>query len=224
VKERRDEAARARALYADGLAAFREGDQRTSKTKNEAALELARESGDLEAEALALVGLSRVALREGDYAGVCTLASRARERVEGESRALDAGPLHMLAAGTRLMGRYDAARDLYAESLELNREMRNDYGIGMELHNLGFVELHRGNPSEAEHLFNEAATLSGDAPYDLAMGDLERGALAAVQGDRSTAAELLATAEKRLRDAGIVLDPDDAFELAWVRDALGEPA
>jgi hypothetical protein len=64
--------------------------------------------------------------------------------------------------------------------------------------------------------------LAGDAPYDLAMSDLERGALAAVRGDMSSAEELLAVAEKRLRDAEVVLDPDDAFELAWIREALGE--
>src|SRR2546422_8230578 len=53
-------AARSRALYADGLLAFRAGDQARSQARNDEALRVAREIGDPEAEALALVGLSRV--------------------------------------------------------------------------------------------------------------------------------------------------------------------
>lgn len=60
--------ARALALYGDGVLAFRAGAQTESRHRNEAALEVARAVGDKEAEALALVGLSRVAFRDGDYA------------------------------------------------------------------------------------------------------------------------------------------------------------
>ena len=70
-------AARARALYAAGLLAFRAGEQEESRTRNEQALALARELGDPEAEALALVGLSRVASREGDFVRVREFAAQA---------------------------------------------------------------------------------------------------------------------------------------------------
>jgi tetratricopeptide (TPR) repeat protein len=210
----------ARRLYEEGVDAFRSGDNQSSKEKNEEALELAQASGDREAAALALVGLSRVALREGDYAAVCSLANQARERVKGLDAAADARPLHLLAAGTRLAGDYDEAQRLYAESLELSRKLGDDRGVWMELHNLGFVELHRANPSEAAWLFGEAEKLCGDEPYDVAMTDLERAALEASGGRREKAEELLAAAEETLSGAGIVLDPDDAFEVEWLREAL----
>jgi tetratricopeptide (TPR) repeat protein len=212
---------RARALYEEGVEAFRAGDQKTSREKNEAALDLARASGDREAESLALVGLSRVALREGDYASVCALAREARECVRGLSPAADARPLHLLAAGTRLAGEYEEARELYAQSLELSRSLRNDRGVWMELHNLGFVELHRGNPSDAERLFAEARQLCSDEPYDVAMTDLERAALSTVRGDVEEAAELIGRAEETLRQARIVLDPDDASEVRWLKGETG---
>jgi tetratricopeptide (TPR) repeat protein len=210
----RDEAL---ALYEEGLAAFRAGDQETSKAKNEAALEAARAAGDAEAESLALVGLSRVALRNGDYRAVCTLAAEARERVRGLGPAADARPLHLLAAGTRLAGDYDEARRLYTESLDLSRKLENEHGIWMELHNLGFVELHRENVQAAQALFAEAADLCGDDAYALAMTDLETAALETVHGQLEAAVEHLRAAQDKLRQAGIVLDPDDAFELDWLR-------
>jgi tetratricopeptide (TPR) repeat protein len=214
-------AERARALYEEGVDAFRAGDEKASKEKNEAALGLARASGDREAESLALVGLSRVALREGDYAGVCALAREARECVRGLSPAADARPLHLLAAGTRLAGDYDQARELYTESLELSRRLDDKRGVWIELHNLGFVELHRANPSEAERLFAEARKLCGDEPYDVAMIDLESAALAAVRGDFERVSALLGRAAETLRRAGIVLDPDDASEVGWLKSQIG---
>src|SRR5207253_1922696 len=134
--------ARALALYADGVLAFREGNQSESQARNEAALEAARGTDDKEAWSLALVGLSRVAFRDGDYERVRSLANEAR----GLTRSLepDAGvmPLHMLAAGTRLGGQLDDAVELYTESLELNRRLGDTYMAGVEAHNLGHVEIH----------------------------------------------------------------------------------
>src|SRR5206468_4876519 len=65
------------ALYRDGVTAFRAGDRATSLARNTEALKLARNLRDLELEALALVGLSRIALRDGDYARVRKLAGDA---------------------------------------------------------------------------------------------------------------------------------------------------
>src|SRR5438105_2261333 len=71
---------RALALYGDGVLAFRAGEQAESEGRNEQALEVARAVGDREAEALALVGLSRVALRNGDYPRVQSLAATVTRR------------------------------------------------------------------------------------------------------------------------------------------------
>jgi tetratricopeptide (TPR) repeat protein len=216
--------ARALALYGDGLLAFRAGAQTQSQDRSQAALEVARAVGDGEAEALALVGLSRVAFRDGDYPRVRWVAAQARERTRDLDAAAGVAPLHMLAAGTRLAGDLDEAVELYAESLELNRRLGDSRMVGMELHNLGHVELHRGNIEVAERCFSEVAGIRDHhVPYEAAMTHLNHAALAVARGDRGGAAELLGRMEATLDGAGIVLDPDDAFEVDWRRDQLGSP-
>jgi tetratricopeptide (TPR) repeat protein len=213
--------AMALALYAAGRLAFRAGAQSESQERNKAALEAARAVGDREAEALALVGLSRVAFRDGNYARVRSLAAEAREFTRDLDPAAGAAPLHMLAAGTRLAGDYDEAVELYSESLELNRRLGDSRGVGMELHNIGHIELHRGNVDAAERCFAELAKIRNpDDPYETAMTHLNQAALAVARGDRERAAELLQRTESTLEGAGIVLDPDDAFEVDWLRDQL----
>src|SRR5438309_4168706 len=59
-----------RVLCADGLFAFRAGDQQRSQASNEKALEIARQIGDVRGECDALTGLARVAVRDGRQAGV----------------------------------------------------------------------------------------------------------------------------------------------------------
>jgi tetratricopeptide (TPR) repeat protein len=127
----------------------------------------------------------------------------------------------MLAAGTRLAGDLDEAVELYTESLELNQRLGDTRMVGVELHNIGHVELHRNKVDAAERCFAERAEfLEHDDPYDTAMTHLNHAALAFVRGDRERAADLLRLAESTLDDAGIVLDPDDAFEVDWLRERL----
>jgi len=212
---------RVRALYADGVLAFREGNQSESKERNEAALADAQEIGDDEGRSLALVGLSRVALRDGDYGRVRALSAEARDLARPFGAGAEAMPLHLLAAGTRLDGELDAAVELYEESLELNRGCGDSMMVAMELHNLGHVEVRRGNLDAAKRHFAECTSLrSGQNPYDVAMSDLNTGALAVADGDRAAARELLSRAEQTLAEAGIVLDPDDQSEVDWLRERL----
>ena len=220
--EGRPSRARALALYGDGLLAFRAGAMIDSQDRNDAALRAARTVGDREAEALALVGLSRVAFRNGDYASVRSLAAEARDLTRTLDAAAGAAPLHLLAAGTRLAGDYDEATGLYAESLELNRRLGDSRGVAMELHNIGHVELHRGNVDAAERCFADCADVRNhDDPYEVAMTHLNHAALAFSRGDRERAAELLRRTQSALDGAGIVLDPDDAFEVEWLHERVG---
>jgi hypothetical protein len=94
--------------------------------------------------------------------------------------------------------------------------------VGIELHNLGHVELHRSNVDVAEQYFAECAEIRvGDEdPYDAAMTNLNQAALAFAAGDNKRAAELIGQTESTLESAGIVLDPDDAFEVDWLRGRL----
>jgi hypothetical protein len=128
----------------------------------------------------------------------------------------------MLVAGTRLSGDYDTARLLYLESAELNRRLGDTYMVGVELHNLLHVEIHRGELGEATRLYEAVHRLrSGSSnPYDEAMDLLNRAALAAAHGEPG-AADLLARAQRVLDDAGIALDPDDRFEVDELRRQLG---
>ncbi len=128
----------------------------------------------------------------------------------------------MLAAGTRLAGDHDAAVELYTESLELNRRLGDSRMVGMEPHNIGHVELHRGDAAAAERCFAECAEVRNlDDSYEAAMAHLNQAALAFARGDRERAAQLFGQTQSTLVGAGIVLDPDDAFEVEWLGEQLG---
>jgi tetratricopeptide (TPR) repeat protein len=219
--EGRPSRSRALALYGDGLLAFRAGSMIESEQRNEAALAVARVVQDQEAEALALIGLSRVAFRKGDYEQVRLLASTARTLTQNLNSPATLASLHMLAAGTRLAGDYDAAVQIYSESLALNRRLGDLRGVAMELHNLGHVELHRGNTETAQRYFAERDKIRNqDDPYEAAMTHLNRAALAFAQGDRSSVKEYLQRMNTTLESAAIALDPDDAFEVEWLHDHM----
>lgn len=209
---------RVRTLYADGLFAFRAGDGERSLARNEEALRLARELEDVQGECDALTGLARVALRDGRYDDVVGLARDARERARTlDDRAAEAGPLHLEAAGVRLQRDYDAARDLYLESLELNVALGSDARVAMEQHNLGWVELHLGNIEEAEERFRQRDAHAGTDAYGAAWTDLNWAAIAIARGDAAEAQRRFAAGAEALGESGAALDPDDQTEFDWLR-------
>ena len=211
----------ARALYADGIFAFRSGDQQRSLTRNEDALRIARGTDDARGECDALTGLARVALRDGRYRDVVALAREARDRARAVSdKAAEAAPLHLEAAGLRLQHDYVAARDLYLESLDLNAGLGNEAGVAMEQHNLGWVELHLGNVDEAQVRFRERDARTGGDAYGDAWTHLNRAALAVARGDAEEASQLLDRGKQALEKLGVALDPDDRFELDWLSEQV----
>ncbi len=215
---------RARALYADGVLAFRAGDTEGSRHRNDEALQVAREIGDARGESDALTGLARLALREGRYDEVVALARRGRERAKTTGdREAEASPLHLEAAGVRLQGDYAAARVLYLESLELNELLGNAGWVAMELDCLGWVELHLGNVAEAAQRFRDRDATLGDEPYAVGWSDLRWAAVAAAQGDMDGANRRYAEAARTLIRMTNELDPDDQAELDWLSEQLGIP-
>jgi tetratricopeptide (TPR) repeat protein len=210
-----------RALYADGVIAFRSGDLLRSRARNEEALRVARATNDVRGECDALTGLARVALRDGRYGDVVALAREARERARTVSdQEAEAAPLHLEAAGVRLQHDYAAARDLYLESLELNAASGNEAWVAMEQHNLGWVELHLGNVDAAEAWFQERDAGAGDDAYGDAWSSLNRAAVALARGDTEPAAQLLEAGKRALEDLGVALDPDDQSELDWLDERV----
>lgn len=220
--EGRASRARALALYGDGLLAFRQGSVEESRARNEAALAAAEDSGDPEALALAHLGLSRVAFEDGEYERARSLAIRAREHARPLDPAFGGqGPVHLHAQSTRLIGEYDEAAALFAESLELNRRIGDQGMVPVELHNLGHVEIHRGDVDAAEGLFAECAQLgSDDDPYGAAMTKLNRAAVAFGRGRHEEAGRLLAEARAILEETGTDPAADDRFEIEWLGGQL----
>jgi tetratricopeptide (TPR) repeat protein len=213
---------RVRVLYADGLFAFRSGDQRRSRARNEEALWVARETDDVRGECDALTGLARVALRDGRYGQVVALARQARERAEAAGdREAEASPLHLHAAGVRLQRKYKAARELYLESLDLNAALGHTTWVAMEHHNLGWVELHLGNVDEAEARFRQRDTQAADDAYGNAWSNLNWAAVAAARGDVEEVKRRFATGTHALKELGVALDPDDQSELDWLTRRVG---
>src|SRR5260370_23015508 len=136
---------RARALYGDGLIAFRQGDNQRSRSRNEELLELAPRIEDVRGECDGLTGLARLALRASDYGAVVELAREARLKARAAAdREAEAAPMHLEAAGLRLDNRYDEARRTYQDRPELSERLAKPPVAAMEQHNLGWVEIHRG--------------------------------------------------------------------------------
>jgi tetratricopeptide (TPR) repeat protein len=218
-----DPRARALVLYGDGLLAFRLGDLAASRARSEAALVLARQATDPEAEGLALLGISRVDLSEGLGEEARRHAAASHARVRDLDPAYGQAPLHLLAQATRLAGALDEAAPLFEESLALNRQLGDAGMVIVELHNLGHVELRRGQVDHAERCFAECDALAGDSddPYDTALRLFNRASVAFARGHRPDAAALLAQARALLAHAQVDLAADDAREFDELGRRLG---
>lgn len=223
--------ARARAWYAAGLLAFRQRDQEASRRANEQSLRLATELADTDAIAQALVGLSRVELREGVYDSVRAHAGEASALLTQKGDTIGAiGPSHMVAAVNRMTGRDSEAASLYERTLVRYRSLSDGAGVAGELMNLGYVRLHQGRRADARSLFREAmrrfATLHDEVSQELLVAAFA--AVAADAGDAARAAKLYGAARKLLAASGVTLDPDDQYELdrysVKARKQLGDAA
>lgn len=210
---------RVRVLYAAHLFAFRRG--KPSRRYAQEALDLARELGDVRGESDGLTGLARAALREGDYEAVARFASEGvgKAREGGDITAVGS-PLHLRAAGLRLSGDYERARQAYLESVDLADRLGDEQRKQMEFHNLGWVELHRGDIEAAARMFAERDARSGIDAYADAWQDLNSAALAHARGEPDEAARLFASGTQSLSSLGVALDPDDQSELDWLTEQL----
>ena len=212
--------ARARVLYAAHIFAFRLG--QPSGDYAQQTLDLALRLGDVRGECDGLTGLARAALRDGDYAGVAAYAEQGvRKARDADDPAAEVAPLHLHAAGVRLSGDYDAARDLYLESLALADRLGNEQIKQLEYHNLGWVELHSGDLDSAAQMFAERDARSGLDAYGDAWSELNAAAIALGRGDRAQAMSHFGAGTKKLEEVGATLDPDDQSEVDWLRGRLG---
>jgi tetratricopeptide (TPR) repeat protein len=201
--------------YGAGLAAFRQGDGEASRSWNEAALRVADECINPRGRALALVGLSRVSLREGDYVAGLRLAVEAdREATAAGDEALRTTALHIRAELTRAQGAYADAVPLYEHLLEADERAGDPRSLAMEHYNLGSVRLQLGRLVDAERDLRAALELARDVAGDLLpYALLGMAGLAARCGDGITAGRLLGAVEAHFEGIGQVLDPAEQLEL-----------
>ncbi len=94
----------------------------------------------------------------------------------------------------------------------------------MEFHNLGWVELHRGEVDSAVRMFAERDARAGlDAMGD-AWTELNQAALALARGNREEALRLYTAGRQKLDALGASLDPDDQSEFDWLTAQLSDGA
>ena len=209
--------------YDETLAAFRRGDNAGALRLAKIDIDEAAAAHDVEGQVNSLCMFGRVALREGRLDDFDTYAHRAREVALGASaRKLERMPLHLMAVSARMAGRYDEARSLYLESIRLADELGETLLAAVEHRNLAYVELRAGDPDRALALLGEARSrLRGiDQPTLHPYLLFDEATEAAVQDDFATASAKLADAERVFAEQGVVPDPDDAFEMADLRQRL----
>src|SRR6185437_15400580 len=112
---------------------------------------------------------------------------------------LIAWALHLLGLAAHITADYPTARDQYARSLAIRRELGYQEGISILLHLLGVVAVREGELGRAHALFREglAAAQSVHGPWGMAMPLAGFAYLAAALGQPLRAARLGAAAAAR---------------------------
>ena len=136
---------RARALFAAGVLADRQGDYAAAKNLLGESLEIARQLGDKQGAAVALNALAVTARESGDISGARSLfeQSLAEWRLLGDQTTIARG-LSNLANIAKLEGDYDQALELYAECVAVFRNLGDDTGLAWTLNYQGDVARDQG--------------------------------------------------------------------------------
>src|SRR5262245_59690469 len=111
-------------LYDSSMAAFRSGSTDQAPRLADELVRTARAAGDVQSEIDGLCMMARVALRRADAPRVAMFAAEARNLAHDQAdRRLGRMPLHLQAGVARLQGNFESARELYTESIALNRQL-----------------------------------------------------------------------------------------------------
>lgn len=207
---------RARAAYARGELAFRQGQNDEARRYFGEALGGAGDDEAWEVRNRAMAGLARVALRDHDFVSVQRLATSARQLARDHSnKNLEWLPLHMQAAAARMLGDRAQARALYEESIALARQLGTTGRVTTELHNMGYLDLHDGNVGGARQRFREALVLARESRDELSLryAILDAAIVALADGRMEDASRLFGAAQAQFEAAGAIPDPDDQVEM-----------
>jgi tetratricopeptide (TPR) repeat protein len=211
-----------RGLYENALLAFWQGDDDASTSLLARSLDVARRLGDRTGEAVALCGVARLALRDGDLDRARGLCEEALERVSGtEDKLGRSNALHLLGVAAQMRGDLHEAAQFMNRRLHLARELNRLSSVAAEAGNLSVVERQLGNLDRATQLALEALELSerrGDEwmlPYDLN----SLAGIAAAKKDYLRAARLLGAAAEMMERMGTAWPPDEKPHFETTRSA-----
>jgi non-specific serine/threonine protein kinase len=211
-----------RALYENALLAFWQGDDDTARTLLERSLDIARRLADPTAEAVALCGMARLELREGNLDRARALCEEALERVAGTDDTRGrSNALHVLGVVAQMRGDLHEAAQFMNRRMNLARELNLMSSVASEAGNLSVVERQLGNLERATKLALEALQISerrGDEwmhPYELN----SLAAIAAAKKDFVRATTLLGAAARLMERMGTAWPPDEKPHFEATRSA-----
>jgi predicted ATPase/class 3 adenylate cyclase len=215
--------ARAKALNGAGALAHDQGDFQRAAQLHEESLVIARECGDPEPMAYALLSLGHVALRQGSYEQCKALYEEALSlwRSLG-NQSFIAALLHNLGNAALYLGQLDEAITFFEESLALKRRLGSQSSVASTLNNLGYLEIEQGNYERAAALLGESLRLyqqiGNSAGMLESLNNIAR--VAAEQGDLPLSACLLAKVSALSEAIGAPLPDDYQRNVATVRAGL----
>jgi tetratricopeptide (TPR) repeat protein len=203
-----DDALRGRALVEAGFFSFLRGDDATAT----ALYGRAREAGSPTAAALALGGLARIALRDGDLEEARRLALEALALSDSSADPIGrGGAAHVLGVTAQMRGELEEARRWISERIALAREDGNYAIVGLEASNLAMVERQLGNLDRAEQLLREAMEIFHRRRDEWAIpfGLNGLAAVSVERGQPGRAATLAAAADAMVAAQSATWPPDE---------------
>ena len=203
-----DDAVRGRALSEVGFLWFLRGDDDAATASYARARELGAPTG----VALALAGLARIALREGDLDESRRLALEAFALSESHGDPVGRGSAaHVLGVTAQMQGDFEEARRWMTERIELARADGNYAGLGLEASNLAMVERQLGDVDRAEELLRQALEIFHRRRDEWAIPFGLNGiaAVAVERGQPERAATVAAAADAMVRAQGATWPPDE---------------
>ena len=182
----------------------------------EESLRIYRRLQDKAGIAAALLGLSRVALREMDYAAARRYAEESGVlRRDLDDQGGQASAVRMLASVARMQGQYDKAAELYEFSVNANRQAGWDLAVASGLSSLGYVRLRQGKIDAARKLFTDSLQKFRELQDEVGVASVLTGfaSIAVEQKQATRAARLYASALAILDQFGVPLEPDDQLDM-----------
>ncbi|MFN2188931.1 MAG: protein kinase domain-containing protein, partial [Candidatus Promineifilaceae bacterium] len=215
-------------LNGAGMLAFVLGEHDDGMEYNRAALELAKEMGDKEGQARALIWLSaHSTMNEELYLEGLVFAEKAVELYqELDDQDGLAWGYNQVGEMSRLLGYLDGARTSYEQAVAVCRSTGNQRREAISLVNLGYVSQHQGDFLASERFMREGMALLHQLKlrYHAAITLAMLAGPTVEKGDARRAARLLGASEVVFERMAVKLQPADQVEvdrsIELVRSAL----